>query len=315
MKTTRTLVIAVIALIALVVGPALAEQERGPQGQAGERGGAVRRGEAGPRGAGGGAGSGGSGGAVVPGGAGSGGSAGNGGGMIRGLGGGAVRRPGGVEGMPSRVRGGDFSRLGVRGEGDARAAVPRSERVGTTRGATLEAVAGGGFAEGSAPVREVPQYSRPRGDRQPVGRAVPRGSAPGEQRRLVYPLYYVPDYWYWYPYGVGYPWYGTYGLGWFYYDPWWFHTPGYYPAGHYARTADVGQLRLKVKPRHAEVYVDGYFVGTVDQFDGVFQRLRLRTGAHRIEIRAEGYEPLVFDVLIPPYDTVTYTGELRRRVS
>lgn len=323
MKTTRAFAMAVAALFALAAGPAWAAQERGPQGQAGERGGAVRGGEAGPRGAGGAGGPVGGSGAAVPGGIGSAGSAGTGGGTLPGLAGGAVQRPGGVEAMPSRVRGGDFSRVGLQGEAP-RVAVPRGEPVATTRGATLEAVAGAGFAEGSAPVREVPQYSRPRGDRPPVGRAVPRGAAPSQERRLVlYPpyytpnywswAYYTPDYWYWYPYGVGYPWYGSYGLGFLYYDPWWWHTPGYYPPGYSAHLSDVGQLRLKVKPRHAEVYVDGYFVGTVDQFDGVFQRLRLRTGAHRVEIRAEGYEPLVFDVLIPPYDTVTYTGELKRR--
>ena len=31
-----------------------------------------------------------------------------------------------------------------------------------------------------------------------------------------------------------------------------------------------GSLKLKIKPREAEVYVDGYFVGIVDDFDGIF---------------------------------------------
>jgi len=69
---------------------------------------------------------------------------------------------------------------------------------------------------------------------------------------------------------------------------------------------------LKIKPREAEVYVDGYFVGVVDNFDGMFQRLHLDSGAHRIEIRAPGYEILDFDVRITPEHTTTYTGELKR---
>jgi hypothetical protein len=319
--TAKGAPIVMFLLIGFGAGPLLAAQERQPQGPPPERGAAVRGGEAGPRGGGepthsgappaATAGSPGPAGAATPG-----------GGTMPGLGGGAIRRPGDAGAMPSRARGGDFSQVTRRAEEGGRFAVPRGEPVGASRGATLEAAAGAAFAEAAPPLREVPQFSRPRGDRPPVGHAVPRETAPRDERRVVYPLYYTPDYWYWYPYGVGYPWYGAFGLGFLYYDPWWWDAPGYYPVGPYARpygaatayAADVGQLRLKVKPRHAEVYVDGYFVGTVDQFDGVFQRLRLRTGAHRVEIRADGYEPVVFDVLIPPYETITYTGELRRRV-
>ena len=67
-----------------------------------------------------------------------------------------------------------------------------------------------------------------------------------------------------------------------------------------------------MRPRFAEVYVDGYFVGVVDQFDGVFQRLHVETGAHRIEVRAPGYETLTFDVRITPDHGTTYQGELKR---
>ena len=77
--------------------------------------------------------------------------------------------------------------------------------------------------------------------------------------------------------------------------------------------ARSGRLKLKVKPRTAKVYVDGYFVGTVDQFDGAFQKLTLNGGQHKVEIRAEGYETAEFDVLITPEKTVTFQGELKRR--
>ena len=117
-----------------------------------------------------------------------------------------------------------------------------------------------------------------------------------------------------YPYG-----YGAFGLGYFYYDPYrWGSTyPGYgYGGGYYSNrpysSFDVGELRLDVSPRHAQVFVDGYYAGTVDDFDGAFQSLKLASGAYRIEISAPGYETLVFDVRIDPGRDVRYRGELRR---
>ena len=35
----------------------------------------------------------------------------------------------------------------------------------------------------------------------------------------------------------------------------------------------TGSLRLKIKPRDGKVYIDGYFVGVIDDFDGMFQKL------------------------------------------
>jgi hypothetical protein len=116
-------------------------------------------------------------------------------------------------------------------------------------------------------------------------------------------------------YGGFYPWgWGGLGLGGYYglYDPWgygWYDP--YPPAAGYGYYAD-GALKLKVSPRQAEVYVDGYFAGAVDDYDGMFQSLRLEPGPHRIEIRLDGYEPLNFEIRIQPDRTVTYKGELKR---
>jgi hypothetical protein len=117
--------------------------------------------------------------------------------------------------------------------------------------------------------------------------------------------YYDP-WWY----GPGYS--GSYGG---YYDPWYGGYPTYYPqggGGYGTYQDDEGLLRLKIKPREAEVYVDGAFVGVVDQFDGAFQRLHIESGVHRVEIRAPGYEPLVIDVRISADRLTTYQGELKR---
>lgn len=48
-------------------------------------------------------------------------------------------------------------------------------------------------------------------------------------------------------------------------------------------------VRLDVTPRDAEVYVDGYYAGIVDDFDGMLQRLRVEPGQHEITLYHDGY--------------------------
>jgi hypothetical protein len=181
--------------------------------------------------------------------------------------------------------------------------------------------------------RAVPAYSRPRDGRTPVGEAVGRRFPPpvrGNNGNIYYP-YYDPYFSYggsrYGYYGYYGPWFSGYGYGLgYFYDPWGYNyyspydTPyGYSGYGYgrsrsdyYGRGRDVGQLRLKVKPENGEVYVDGYYVGDVDSFDGVFQRLTIEAGAHRVEIRAPGFQTVTFDVMVTPGETVTYKGELKR---
>ena len=84
------------------------------------------------------------------------------------------------------------------------------------------------------------------------------------------------------------------------------------PYGQYRDDFYMGALRLKVKPRDAEVYVDGYYAGLIDNFDGVFQRLKLEEGPHEIEIRHPKYLPLTFKVRIIAGEKVTYEKRLKR---
>ncbi len=44
-----------------------------------------------------------------------------------------------------------------------------------------------------------------------------------------------------------------------------------------------------MKPKEAEVFVDGFYAGIVDDFDGTFQRLNVPPGEHEIELWLEGY--------------------------
>jgi hypothetical protein len=225
---------------------------------------------------------------------------------------------GGGASAPSAPSGGGTVDGGSRTRSVPRSGAPeRRAPVSITRLPSTPSDGGTRGPDAAGPAREVPEYGRPRGGRPATGTAVARSEAPFSR----------PDYWNgWFPgyrttfpYGVWYP--GYWGASYFYYDPFWWSDPygygysgGYYGGGYgrsYYAYGDYGKLRLKVKPREAQVYVDGYFSGIVDQFDGVFQRLQLRAGGHRIEIRAEGYQPLAFEVMITPHETVTYTGTLK----
>ena len=57
--------------------------------------------------------------------------------------------------------------------------------------------------------------------------------------------------------------------------------------------------------------MDGSFAGTVDEFDSPFQRLNLAAGPHRLEVRANGYQTLTFDVKIEPRVTISYSAQLQ----
>jgi hypothetical protein len=251
-------------------------------------------------------------------------------------------RSGGSSGGGSRGNsgGGSGERATPRGSGS-------SANTGTTHPSGSASRDGGtGSSNGTATTRnaaerdpghaagdnQVPSWSRPRGDRPSRGTAVDRSTLPPGQGGtiIIGGGYYNP---YFPPYGF-YPGFGL-GLGFGFYDPWydpWFGGygayggygggSGYGGGGYYPYTSGAqdpryssegeGAVRLKVKPRDAKVYVDGYFVGTVDSFDGAFQKLSLGGGHHRVEVKADGYDTAQFDVLITPGQTVTYQGDLKR---
>jgi hypothetical protein len=126
-------------------------------------------------------------------------------------------------------------------------------------------------------------------------RAQRRPARPGPVRSVVVPVYASPyyarpyyaspfffsGYWGWgpwYPYGYPYPYYGG--------------------AYDYASTA-----RLLVKPVETEVYVDGYLAGNVDDFDGVFQGLRLPPGGHDITLYLDGHRSVQERIYLSPGST------------
>ena len=68
-------------------------------------------------------------------------------------------------------------------------------------------------------------------------------------------------------------------------------------------------MKIKDAPKEAQVFADGYYAGTVEDFDGAFQQLDLEDGTHHIEIREQGRPPITFDVNVRPGETVTYHAD------
>ena len=97
--------------------------------------------------------------------------------------------------------------------------------------------------------------------------------------------YYYPPYFYgsfWYPYGYPYGWY-----------------PPYYGYASYPESS----LRLQVEPKETEVFIDGYWAGTVDDFDGFFQRLHLEPGENELELYLAGHRSAKQKVYLQPNAT------------
>jgi hypothetical protein len=104
-----------------------------------------------------------------------------------------------------------------------------------------------------------------------------------------------PYGYYGYPYAYGYP-YGAYGYP--------YGGYGGYGGYGYGRAVYEGGVRIEDAPRDAQVFVDGYYAGVVDDFDGVFQRLDMQPGPHQVEIRIPGRPPLQYDLNVSPGQTL-----------
>ncbi len=126
--------------------------------------------------------------------------------------------------------------------------------------------------------------------------------------RYRYPAYRYPAYPYpAYPYPpTGYPGYPTST-----YPP---YSP---PSGSVGvqpgqSQANTGGVSFEITPGTAGVFLDGSYVGTVDQFTPTTQPLGLTPGRHRIEIRAQGYRTMNFDVDVVPGQVIPYRGVMER---
>jgi hypothetical protein len=138
--------------------------------------------------------------------------------------------------------------------------------------------------------------------------------------RPSYRPYYRGSYYRYRPYYYGfyrsYPyWWGAYAWS-PYYSPYWgsyYYGYPYFWGGYYRRydpNDALGAARLQVTPRETEVFVDGYFAGVVDDFDGFAQRLRLEPGEHEVTLFLEGHRPLTRKMLFTVGQTFKIQHEM-----
>lgn len=114
----------------------------------------------------------------------------------------------------------------------------------------------------------------------------PHGAPP--PRHIGGPVVFIGGYFY-------YPSWGPY--------PWWPRTAypyPYYPAYYDTRAV----LRVLVTPRHTAVYVDGFYAGIVDDFNGYFEGLPLPPGGHEIELYLDGHRTLRYRMYFSPGQTL-----------
>ena len=102
-------------------------------------------------------------------------------------------------------------------------------------------------------------------------------------------------------------WYGAFGYGYPYYG-----YPYAYGYRHGCLSVSLSRLLLglwrlgadQIQPRHAEVFIDGHFVGLVDDFDGWAQRLNVAPGEHELTVYLKGYQTYRENVLFRPGATL-----------
>jgi hypothetical protein len=118
---------------------------------------------------------------------------------------------------------------------------------------------------------------------------------------------------------VGYPvafpyWYDPYAYA---YDYPGYVSPDYaspygYPDSSYETStqAGYGGLSFDIQPADAGVYIDGTYVGIVTDFGPDQAPLTLTAGRHHVELRAQGCDPMSFDITTVPGQVIPYQGTM-----
>jgi hypothetical protein len=117
-----------------------------------------------------------------------------------------------------------------------------------------------------------------------------------------YGYYYSP-----YDYGYGYP---VYGMA----EP----VPTYSGDGYYGsasapaptNTANYGGVSFDIQPADAAVFVDGKYIGTVAEFSPQQPPLSLTLGRHHVDLRAQGFQTLSFDLDVVAGQVTPYQGAM-----
>jgi hypothetical protein len=79
---------------------------------------------------------------------------------------------------------------------------------------------------------------------------------------------------------------------------------GWFPPIASAFGRPYSSLRLQIDPRETEVFIDGYYAGIVDDFDGFMQRLHVEAGEHTIQLYVTGHRTAEQKVYLQPGGTL-----------
>ena len=217
--------------------------------------------------------------------------------------------------MPLAAAGGDRSRPSDSSDA-GRTAAPRSEGGSSPSYSPPPSSAGPGSSSGSG---SEPRVAVPRsgsGD-DSISRQRPHG---GSGRGS-------------FSHGHGGGWFGggSYGYGhhypsWYYYGPywgwggWWWddwfwygRAPYYYPNRdrYYDRYDTAGALDVDVSPGKTEVWIDGRYTGTADDFDGFPQYLWLHEGVYDLVLYRDGYKTIARQITIRPGTVMSVDDRLQ----
>lgn len=119
-------------------------------------------------------------------------------------------------------------------------------------------------------------------------------------------------------YSVGYPY--------SYYDPYGFYNygvgvlPGYsstyrtYSSGSgssYGSSYDqIGGLSFDIDPVDASVFIDGQYIGVAADFSSAQMPLTMAAGRHHIDLRAQGFMTVSFDITVVAGQVIPYEGSM-----
>lgn len=155
-------------------------------------------------------------------------------------------------------------------------------------------------------------------------RAVPRSPSDGVRRRVGDnhhggrgggTVVIGRGWWYdpWY-YGPGYGWGHGWGYGWGYgwANPWYWGPAAVRYDGPYRGGSNGGALDLDLWPDDVEVYVDGEYVGEVDQFDGFPTFLWLPRGTYDVVFYRDGFKTLARQYSIYAGQVIDVNDRLER---
>lgn len=104
---------------------------------------------------------------------------------------------------------------------------------------------------------------------------------------------------------------------WPWYTPYWYYGPGggYYPyrdRGYHVDRDTLGALDLDVSPGRTEVYLDGQYIGIVDQYDGFPQYLWLEKGTYDLVLFREGYKTVARQISVYPGVVISVNDRMER---